>query len=341
MLRNVWLLIAVAWTLGAQDAAQRFAFLGDLKLESGEVIHECRIGYRTYGNLDASKSNAILFPTWFGGTTAQLAGNFKPGEMIDTGKYFVVSVDAIGNGVSTSPSNSQTQPRMKFPRFSIRDMVESQHRLVTEVLHLNHLRAVMGISMGGMQTFEWMVAYPDFMDRAIPIVGSPRLMPFDVLLWEAEIHAIEGDPNWKNGDYTGRPAAAMRTVSDISHLALTTPARYGRDNAGKDMSAVLAADAKTQLEVVDTNDHYRQLQAMLGHDIFRRFGDDPKRAAAAIKARVTVIIATQDHMVNPGPAREFAGVLKAMVVELSGDCGHISTSCEAPKVAAAVAQALR
>jgi homoserine O-acetyltransferase len=335
------LLIAVAGTLGAQDGAQRFASLGDLKLESGEVIHDCRIGYRTYGNLDASKSNAILFPTWFGGTTAQLAGNFKPGEMIDTGKYFVVSVDAIGNGVSTSPSNSQTQPRMKFPRFSIRDMVESQHRLATEVLHLNHLRAVMGISMGGMQTFEWMVAYPDFMDRAIPIVGSPRLMPFDVLLWQSEIHAIEADPNWKNGDYTQRPAAAMRTVSDISHLALTTPAKYGRDNAGKDMSAVLAADAKTQLDAVDTNDHYRQLQAMLGHDIFRRFGGDPKRAAAAIKARVTAIIATQDHMVNPGPAREFAGALKATVVELSGDCGHISTSCEATTVAAAVAHALR
>ena len=341
MIRNTVLLVAVVWTLGAQDGAQRFASLGDLKLESGEVIHDCRIGYRTYGQLDASKSNAILFPTWFGGTTAQLAGNFTSGGMIDTGRYFVVSVDAIGNGVSTSPSNSRTQPRMKFPRFSIRDMVESQHRLATEVLHLNHLRAVMGISMGGMQTFEWMVAYPDFLDRAIPIVGSPRLMPFDVLLWQAEIHAIEADANWKNGDYAERPAAAMRIVSDISQLALTTPAWYGREHAGKDMSAVLAADEKTQLDQVDTNDHYRQLQAMLGHDIFRRFGGDPKRAAAAIKAGVTVIVATQDHMVNPGPAREFAGVLKAPIVELNGDCGHIATGCEAPKVAAAVAQALR
>jgi homoserine O-acetyltransferase len=341
MLRNTVLLIAVVWTLSAQDGAQRLASLGDLKLESGEVIQDCRIGYRTYGQLDASKSNAILFPTWFGGTTAQLAGNFTSGGMIDTGRYFVIAVDAIGNGVSTSPSNSQTQPRMKFPRFSIRDMVESQHRLATEVLHLNHLRAVMGISMGGMQTFEWMAMYPDFMDRAIPIVGSPRLMPFDVLLWQAEIHAIEADANWKNGDYAERPAAAMRTVSDISNLALTTPAHYGRENAGKDMAAVLAADEKTQLDQVDTNDHYRQLQAMLGHDVFRRFGGDPKRAAAAVKAGVTVIVATQDHIVNPGPAREFAGLLKASIVELNGDCGHIATGCEAPKVAAAVAQALR
>lgn len=341
MLRNTVLLLAVVWTVGAQEGTQRFASLGDLKLESGEVIHDCRIGYRTYGQLNAAKSNAILFPTWFGGTTEQLAGNFSSGGMIDTGRYFVIAVDAIGNGVSTSPSNSQTQPRMKFPRFSIRDMVESQHRLATEVLHLNHLRAVIGISMGGMQTFEWMAMYPDFMDRAIPIVGSPRLMPFDVLLWQAEIHAIEADPNWKHGDYTERPAAAMRTVSDISNLALTTPAWYGRQNAGKDMSALLASAGKAQLDQVDTNDHYRQLQAMLGQDVFRRFDGDPKRAAKAIKAGVTVIVATQDHMVNPGPAREFAGMLKAPIVELNGDCGHIATGCEAPKVAAAVAQALR
>jgi homoserine O-acetyltransferase len=261
--------------------------------------------------------------------------------MIDSGRYFVIAVDAIGNGVSTSPSNSKTQPRLKFPRFSIRDMVQSQHRLVTEVLHLNRLRAVVGISMGGMQTFEWLAMFPDFMDRAIPIVGSPRLTPFDVLLWQAEIHAIEADANWKNGDYTARPAAAMRTVSDIHNLAIATPAYYGRLNAGKEMSAVLASSEKALLDSSDPNDYYRQLQAMLGHDVFRQFGGDPKRAAAAVKAKVTVIVATQDHMVNPGPALEWAPLLKASIVELSGDCGHIATGCEAPKVAATLVQALR
>jgi homoserine O-acetyltransferase/O-succinyltransferase len=349
MLRIALLLLVAFGTLGAQDGRQLVAALGDLKLESGEVIRDCRIGYRTYGRLDASQSNAILFPTWFGGTTAQLASNFGPGQMVDTGRYFVIAVDAIGNGVSTSPSNSTTQARMKFPRFSIRDMVESQHRLVTEVLHLKHLRAVMGISMGGMQTFEWMVAYPDFMDRAIPIVGTPRLMPFDVLLWEAEIHAIEADANWKNGDYAARPAAALRTVSDIHNLALATPAYYGRQNAGKDMSAVLAAAEKATVEQTDANDYYRQLQAMLAHDIYRHFGGDRNRAAAVVHAKVTVIVAAQDHMVNPEPALEFAKALQVTLrvtmrvttVELSGDCGHISPGCEGSKVAGAVAQALR
>ena len=325
----------------AQDGQQRFASLGDCKLESGQVIRDCRIGYRTWGQLNAARTNAVMFPTWFGGKSEHLASNFGRGKMVDPAVYYIIAVDAIGNGISTSPSNSASQPRMKFPRFTIRDMVESEHRLATEVLGLKHLRAVMGISMGGMQTFQWMVSYPDFLDRAIPIVGTPRLTPYDKLLWEAERHAIEADAAWKNGDYSARPAAAMRTVSDIHNLAISTPAWYVEQNRGKDMNAVLASAEKATLEGMDTNDWYRQLEAMLAHDIFRDFNGDAARAANAVKARVTVIVASKDHMVNPTTALEFARVLKASVVELTGDCGHLAPGCEAQKVNAAVEAALK
>jgi homoserine O-acetyltransferase len=337
----ICLAIASCAALRAQDGEQRFASLGDFRLESGDAIRDCRIGYRTWGKPDAARSNAVLFPTWFSGTTAQLAANIGPGKALDPTGLYVIAVDAIGNGVSTSPSNSSAQPRMKFPRFTIRDMVESQHRLVTGPLGLTHLRGVMGISMGGMQTFQWMVAYPDFLDRAIPIVGTPQLTPYDTLLWEAERHAIEADANWKNGDYTQRPAAAMRTVSDIHNLALSTPAYYREQNRGKDMKSVLAAAEKATLDGMDTNDWYRQLEAMLAHDIFRAFGGDRARAAAAVKARVTVIVASQDHMVNPSTALEFGRALKAAIVELASDCGHLAPGCETARVAAAVSAALR
>ena len=341
MLRSTGLLFALLLPLAAQEGAQQFATLGDLQLESGEVIRECRIGYRTFGRLNTARSNAVLFPTWFTGNSGQLAGNFGPGKMVDTGSYYGIAVDAIGNGVSTSPSNSKAQPRLKFPRFTVRDMVESQHRLLTEVLHVNHLRAVMGISMGGMQTFQWMLSYPEFLDRAIPIVGSPRLSPYDVLLWEAEMHAIEADAGWKNGEYAARPVAAMRTVSDIHALALGTPAYYNRQNAGKAMAGVLEADEKATLESLDTNDYYRQLQAMLAHDVLRPFGGDAVRAAAAVKAKVTVIASLQDHMVNPESALVFARALHATVVELNGECGHRAPGCESSRVDAAVSQGLR
>jgi homoserine O-acetyltransferase len=338
----MWLVLAVgAPALLAQDGQQRFAALGDFRLESGEVIRDCRIGYRTWGKLDTARSNAVLFPTWFGGTTAHLAGNFGAGKMVDPATYYIIAVDAIGNGVSTSPSNSAAQPHMKFPRFTIRDMVESQHRLLTATLGLTHVRAVMGISMGGMQTFQWMVAYPDFLDRAVPIVGTPKLTAYDTLLWEAERHAIEGAADWKQGEYQQRPAAAMRTVSDIHNLAISTPGRYASENRGKNMAGVLATAEKATLEGMDANDWYRQLEAMLGHDIFRAFGGDIARAARAVKAKVAVIVAAKDHMVNPGPALEFAGALHAGVVELESECGHLAPGCEAPRVNAAVSSALK
>ena len=99
--------------------------IGDLKLEDGEVIRDCKVAYRTFGTLDPAKDNAILVTTWFGGTSTALMGSIGPGKMYDSSKYYVIAVDALGDGLSSSPSNSTLQPRLKFPRFTIRDMVRS------------------------------------------------------------------------------------------------------------------------------------------------------------------------------------------------------------------------
>ena len=180
-----------------EEGAQQFADFGDFKLQSGAVIHDFRLGYRTAGALNAEKSNAILWPTWLGGKSQGLLQFAGPGNVADTAKYFVVMVDAIGDGVTSSPSNSRTQARLKFPEFTIRDMVEAEHRLAVDVLGLKHLRAVVGVSMGGMQIFEWAVAYPDFMDVAVPMMGSPQSTSYDKLLWTAQIDALEMDPEWR------------------------------------------------------------------------------------------------------------------------------------------------
>src|SRR5580692_4752571 len=145
------------------QAVQRFADLGDFKLLSGQSIRACRLGYRTLGRLNAAKSNAILLPSWFTGQSADvLAAVSGKNPLFDRSPYFLILVDALGDGVSCSPSTSSSQHGAAFPRFTIEDMVDAEHMLVTRTLGLAHLHAVLSISMGGMQTFQWAVSYPEF-----------------------------------------------------------------------------------------------------------------------------------------------------------------------------------
>ena len=318
----------------AQDL--KFAELGDFKLESGAVIRDCRIGYRTFGKLAGDKSNAIVFTTWASGTTEQAKSSIGPGNLMDTDKYFVVAIDALANGVSSSPSNSKQQPRMSFPGFTLRDTVNTQHELLVKVLHLSHVKAVMGISMGGMQTFQWMVSYPDFMDQAIPIVGSPRLAPYDLLLWQAQIDAIMNDRGWNDGNYSTNPARAPEY--EFGALLLTTPDHYNKEMTRQKVFEQL--EKSRQSSGFDANDKIRQVQAMMSLDVSEPFGGEMVRAAAAVKAKVFVIVAKLDHVVTPGPAREFAPLVKANFLELESDCGHLATSCESQKLRAAVKEFL-
>jgi homoserine O-acetyltransferase len=307
----------------AKDGELQFANLGAFKLANGQIILDCRIGYRTFGHLNPEKSNAILFPTWASGVSEQLMGQAAPGKLADPTKYFVILVDALANGVSSSPSNSLLQPRMQFPMITLRDMVNSQHELLSQ-LGIHHLKAVMGISMGGMQTFQWLVSYPDFMDKAIPIVGSPRLAPYDLVLWQMEIDAIKSDATWNKGDYKENPA--KRLFAEFWVLMGETPQRRNQELTRERVAEFL--DQETQKQAMDANDHIRQMEAMISLDVSDRFGGSMERTAAAVKAKVLVVIATYDHVVTPGPAREFAKLLGTDLLELNSDCGHQTPGCE-------------
>jgi len=320
----------LAVRLFAQDGQLQFANLGDFKLVSGGVIRECRLGYRTYGRLNAERSNAVLFPTWASGTSEQLRVQTAPGKLADSSKYFVVLVDALANGVSSSPSNSQSQPRMTFPKITIRDMVNSEYQLLAQHLGIHHLKAVMGISMGGMQAFQWIVSYPDFMDKAVPIVGSPRLAAYDLVLWKAEIDAIEHDAGWNNGDYKENPARLLLT--EFWMLMGETPQRRNQELTRKQVAETLEKHA--QEPTMDANDHIRQMEAMMSLDVSDDFGGSMEKAAAAVKAKVLVVVGANDHVVTPGPAKDFAKLLGAELMALDSDCGHQTPACEEGVIAA-------
>lgn len=309
-------------------AQQQFAELGDFKLESGEVIRNCRVGYRTFGKLNRDRSNAVLFLTWYSGPSEYLAGMFGPRRMVN-GDFYGIAIDALGNGISSSPSNSAAQPRMKFPRFTIRDMVRTQHQVVTQVLQLKHLRAVAGVSMGGMQALQWAVSYPDFMDKVVTIHASPRLGAYELMLWQAHSEAIMRDPAWNGGDYKQQPSA--RLVAMIDALTDTAPQRFNRENTRETWSASIDGAAR-KIEKNDANDRIRQAQAMTAHDVSAAFGGSLERAAAAMKAKLLAVVTAGDHIVPPGAMLEFARLKRAQVLQLENECGHSGANCEYNRV---------
>jgi homoserine O-acetyltransferase len=321
---------ASAQTAPAKPAipTQQYADMGDFKLQSGETIREFRLGYRTAGTLNADKSNAILWPTWLGGKSEDLAGLVGPGNVADTNKYFVVTIDAIGNGISSSPSNSKSQARLAFPKFTVRDMVESEHLLATNVLHLSHVHAVMGISMGGMQTFEWMTAYRDFMDAAVPMAGSPQSTSYDKLLWTSQMDALELDPEWKNGKGIKPMTGGFAVFGEIESMNITSPAYRVAITPTGDFAAFLTKTKEEEKgNALSACDAIRQREAIIGLDIPAEYSMTLTEAAKRVHAKVLVIVSPEDHMVNPEPAIAFANAMGAPILRLDTPCGHLSLDC--------------
>ena len=309
----------------------RLADLGDFRLESGQVIQECRLGYRTFGTLNKERSNAILFPTWFAGTSKDLValGFIGPSKLADTSRYFVVAVDTLGNGVSSSPSNSKKQPGRTFPEFTVRDMVKAQHQLLTKVLGLGRLHAVIGISMGGMQAFQWTLSYPGFAQRAVSIMGTPRAASSDLFLFDTGLRAIDTLSAIRDGEALGPEGSAA-----LLALAALTPEFYLKNLSRSDVTRALDG-AQDILLKYSLTDWAWQLKAMIGHDIYRLTSE--REAAGAIRTKLLVIVSRNDFLVNPEPSLALAGSLKAETLVLQGDCGHFSVVCEPDRIVSATA----
>lgn len=314
----------------AADGELKIAELGRCKLESGQYIEHCRIGYRTWGRLNADRSNAVLFPTWYQGRSEDLVDFFRPDGLVDTTRYFGVAFDALGDGVSSSPSNSDGQRGPDFPVFTIRDMVNAQYRVATEVLKLKHAHAVIGISMGGYQAFEWAASYPDFFDLAVPIVGSPAMTSRDLLMKQTLMDAMLQDPGYNGGRYTVQPP--LTVANELVSLNLTTPANVNRNVSLAQVQKWLESMRHPQRQ--DANDRIWQLKAVMKHDVLR--GRDLQTAARETRPRFLVVVGANDHMVNPQPAIAWANAMGATLFVSKGDCGHQVFDCDGAKLTALI-----
>jgi homoserine O-acetyltransferase len=271
----------------------------DFHFASGETLPELRIHYTYLGKAkkDAGGrvTNAVLIMHGTGGSGRSLINErfsavlFGKGQLLDAEKYFIILPDGIGHGKSSKPSDAL---RMKFPQYSYQDMVLAQYLLLTKGLDVNHLRLVMGTSMGCMHTFMWGEAYPDFMDALMPLACLPVQIAGRNRLWrDLTMDAIRNDPQWAKGDYTTQPMSALRTVAGLLLIAGSAPIQMQLTLPTRDAAdEFLEKYMPRQMETLDANDFLYQVNASRDYD--------PSSGLEKIKAPL-LHINSGDDFINP------------------------------------------
>ncbi len=304
--------------------------LGDFQLENGSFIEDCKIGYNSFGQLNNAKSNIILFPTYYGGTSDSYINYIGDSDsMLDTTKFQVIVLEAFGNGVSSSPSNSRNQSGDQFPDFTINDMVEAHYLALTKNMGIDHVYAITGISMGGMQTFQWMASHPGFFDKAAPIVGSPKLSSFELLSFGIFNRIMEG------GDQNEKEENAY-TALMLEYL-LGFSANYLANEKKVEDFKTFTADIKKESENYNLHDMHSQMKAISKHDITLNFGGSLQKVSDQFKGDVLIVVAEKDMLLLPTQSIAFAKYANAELLALDSDCGHYAFACEIEEIGEKVA----
>jgi homoserine O-acetyltransferase len=287
-----------AWAQSAPPAEGNFV-LHDFHFRSGESLPELRIHYMTLGtaarDAQGRVTNAVLILHGTGGSgrqflAPQFAGVlFGTGQLLDATRYFIILPDGIGHGKSTKPSDGL---HAHFPQYDYDDMAAAQHRLLTEGLGVNHLRLVMGTSMGCMHSFVWGESYPDFMDALMPLACLPVQIAGRNRLWRKMVmDAIRSDPAWKGGEYTEQPRESLRTALDFLLIAGSAPILMQKDLSTRDAADKYVDDYfKARLAGLEANDLLYQVNASRNYD--------PSPQLEKIKAHV-LWINSADDFINP------------------------------------------
>jgi len=268
-----------AASLNAQAPSQYPATEGDyvahnFKFKSGEELPELRLHYKTLGKPERDAQgrikNAVLILHGTGGSgqqflVAQFAGElYGPGQLLDINKYFIILPDGIGHGKSSKPSDGM---HAHFPAYEYDDMVSAQHLLVTEGLGVQHLRLILGTSMGCMHSFVWGETYSDFMDALMPLACLPVQIAGRNRVWRKMLmDAIRNDPAWNGGEYKEEPKQALLTAEDFLVIAGSAPLLMQKTLPTRDAADKYAEDAEKRAATLDANDLLYQVNASRNYD---------------------------------------------------------------------------
>jgi homoserine O-acetyltransferase/O-succinyltransferase len=312
------------------DRPHQTLALGELPLESGEAIRDFAISYVTHGT--PAGESVILVLTAIGSTHHRLDFLIGPGRPLDPDRYFVICVDAIGNGLTTSPSNSSAQPDLTFPRFTIRDMIASQKRLL-DALGVRQLASIVGASMGGMQALQWGVSQPDRVRSIVALVPMARTRPWSVAMNEVARRILMADSGFPSGPY-GAGFKAWAALTRV--ITNREPGAFAGVEADAIPGLVDQAIATARGMGPDPLDWIYQSWAYDAHDVGTSPGFDGDTAAAlrTIKAPTLLVVPSLD-LYNPvEDAVEAASLIpNATLVRLDGNAGHAVAADSSPQLA--------
>lgn len=280
--------------------------LGDITLQSGESLRDGKLAYKTYGELSPRGDNAILLPTFYTGTHRRNEGFFGNGRAIDPAHHFVVSINLLGNGLSSSPSNTpEPQHGPRFPNVTLWDNVYCQHRLLTERLDVSHLALVAGWSMAGCQSYQWAVQYPDMVDAILPFCASARTSTHNFVFLEGVKAALCADKDWHQGDYTSPPVAGLKAFARV-YAGWAFSQTFYRDGLYRQLGfetveELLRDWEADHVENWDANDLLAKLATWQAGDVSANdlYDGDFASALGAIRARTILMPCTHDLYFPP------------------------------------------
>ncbi len=273
--------------------------LHDFHFKSGETLPELRMHYTTFGkpvrDAQGHVNNAVMVLHGTGGSGHQFLAQqfadvlFGPGQLLDSSRYFIILPDNIGHGKSSKPSDGM---RAHFPQYDYDDMVLAQHELLTKGLGIDHLRLLMGTSMGCMHSWVWGETYPDFMDAMMPLACLPVPIAGRNRIWRKMIiDGIRQDPDWKNGDYTAQPRAALQISADFLIIAGSAPILMQKKDPTREATDSYLDETMHHLtSTLDANDFLYAVNASRNYD--------PSSGLDKIKAPV-MFVNSADDFINP------------------------------------------
>lgn len=314
----LWVFLSALNTAAAPVVPAQLFTLSDFAFEDGSILPDLRIAYDTQGTLSPTKDNAILLMPGATGDRHAFDPLIGPGKTFDTDRYFVITIDPLGGGESASPADGLGQD---FPRYTIRDMVEAQHALVSRGLGIARLRALVGVSMGSFVALEWGIHHPLSAASLILLAPSPKADAGFRLTIDLISATIALDAEWQGGRYTRNPVEGLRHAGMLFYPWAVSTA-YLERLAPHDLASELET-AASSFAAWDANALVLRFAAYRAHNVAAPYEGDMRAALARVTAPTLLLPSASDRLVDGDGARRIRdGIPHPSYAEIPSDLGH-------------------